>query len=130
MQQARMSQTISGAVANNTSLDSHTNNNNPQVLGGGGIAIDQEYNPYMHGPSKGEFLKQQRIESIPKALPPPELIKVEAIPTKVVYDFTKRSANYRMVEEGIYDRFDCEERCDSKIKPEDLKKLEIELKKK
>ena len=35
----------------------------------------------------------------------PELIKVEAIPIKVVYDF-------------------------SKIKPEDLKKLEIELRKK
>ena len=58
------------------------------------------------------------------------MIKVEAIPTKVVYDFTKRSKNYKLAEEGIYDKFDCEERSDSKIKPEDLKKLEIELKRK
>lgn len=70
------------------------------------------------------------LDQIPSALIAPDLIKVEAIPTKLVYDFTKRSNNYRMAEEGIYDRFDCEERCDSKIKPEDLKRLEIELKKK
>jgi hypothetical protein len=70
------------------------------------------------------------IDKIPPALISPDLIKVEAIPKKVVYDFTKKSTNYKMLEEGIYDRFDCEERCDSKIKPEDLKKLEIELKKK
>lgn len=60
----------------------------------------------------------------------PELIKVEAIPIKVVYDFTKRSHNMKLLEEGDYERFECEERCDSKIKPEDLKKLEIELRKK
>ena len=35
-----------------------------------------------------------------------------------------------MVDEGIYERFECEERCDSRLKEEDLKKLEIELKKK
>lgn len=36
----------------------------------------------------------------------------------------------KLVEEGIFDKFDREERCDSKIKPEDLKRLEIELRKK
>lgn len=69
-------------------------------------------------------------DQIPPALIAPELIKVESIPKKVVYDFTKKSTNYKMVEDGIFDRFDFEERCDSKIRPEDLKKLEIELKKK
>lgn len=75
-------------------------------------------------------MKQQLHDQIPPALIAPDLIKLEALPTKVVYDFTKKSTNYKLIEEGIFDRFDFEERCDSKIKPEDLKKLEIELKKK
>lgn len=36
----------------------------------------------------------------------------------------------KMLEEGLYDKFECEERCDSKLGQDDLKKLEIELKKK
>lgn len=60
----------------------------------------------------------------------PELIKVETIPMKVVYDFTKRSQNMKFLEEGFFDKFEREERCDSKLKEEDLKKLEIELRKK
>ena len=36
----------------------------------------------------------------------------------------------RLVEEGIYERFEGEERCDSRLKEEDLKLLEIELRKK
>lgn len=59
-----------------------------------------------------------------------ELIKVESIPKKVVYDFTKRSENAKLVQEGDYEHFISEERCDSKLRPEDLKKLEIELRKK
>ena len=54
------------------------------------------------------------------ALLPPEQIKVEVPPMKMVYDFTKRSANMRFVEEGVYDKFESEERCDSKIVEEDL----------
>jgi hypothetical protein len=49
---------------------------------------------------------------------------------KIVYDFTKRSTNAKRIEEGLYGEIYCEERCDSQIKEEDLKKLEKELKKK
>ena len=35
-----------------------------------------------------------------------------------------------MLQEGDLDHFISEERCDSKLRPEDLKKLEIELRKK
>ena len=91
---------------------------------------DASYNPYLHGPSKGEYIKQQNLERIPTAIEAPDLIKIEAIPTKVVYDFTKRSANLKLVEQGDFDNFEYEERCDSKLRPEDFKKLEIELKKK
>jgi hypothetical protein len=36
----------------------------------------------------------------------------------------------KLVEEGLFGRFESEERCDSKLKEEDLQKLEIELRKK
>ena len=49
---------------------------------------------------------------------------------KNVYDFTKRSPNMKLVEDGQFERFEYEERCDSKLKEEDLQKLEIELRKK
>jgi hypothetical protein len=52
------------------------------------------------------------------------------MPMKIVYDFTKRSINMKYVEEGIFGKFEFEERCDSKVKEDDLEKLEIELKKK
>lgn len=60
---------------------------------------------------------------------PPEQIKVE-MPIKVVYDFTKKSKNLKLVNEGRFDDFDYIERCDSKLEEGDLAKLEIELKKK
>lgn len=47
-----------------------------------------------------------------------------------MYDFTKRSNNLKLANEGIYDKFEFTERCDSKIEEGDLQKLEIELKKK
>lgn len=52
------------------------------------------------------------------------------MPKKVVYDFTKRSQNVKYLQDDHLDRFECEERADSKLKEEDLQKLEIELKKK
>jgi hypothetical protein len=71
------------------------------------------------------------VESnLPPALVPPELIKVSAIPTKKVYDFTKRSQNAKYLEEGAFDRIEYEEHTDSKLNTDDLKKIEIELKKK
>ena len=36
---------------------------------------------------------------LPSALVAPELIKVDTVPTKKVYDFTKRSQNYRFIED-------------------------------
>jgi hypothetical protein len=62
---------------------------------------------------------------------PPEQIKVE-IPVKYVFDFTKRSKNYRLMKHGNENReeYEFERRCDSKIEPGDLEKLEAELKKK
>ena len=48
----------------------------------------------------------------------------------MVYDFTKKSYNAKLVEDGVYDRFIFEDRCDSKIEVGDLEKLQIELKKK
>ena len=68
-------------------------------------------------------------DNLPTALLPPEEIKVE-MPIKIVYDFTKRSANKKLLDEGVYGRFEYDERSDSKIVEEDLEKLEIELKKK
>ena len=56
---------------------------------------------------------------IPPALIPPDEIKVD-IPVKMVYDFTKKSANKQLLDEGIYGRFLFEERSDSKIVEEDL----------
>ncbi len=67
---------------------------------------------------------------MPTALVAPELIKVSAIPIKKVYDFTKRSQNAKYLEEGAQDQIEYEERSDSKLNQDDLKKLEIELKKK
>jgi len=49
----------------------------------------------------------------------PELIKVE-MPIKTVYDFTKKSNNMRMVNEGKFEDFDYIERCDSKLEEGDL----------
>lgn len=60
---------------------------------------------------------------------PPDQIKVE-IPHKIVYDFTKKSYNTKLLEDGVLDRFIFEDRCDSKIEEGDLEKLQIELKKK
>lgn len=36
---------------------------------------------------------------LPSALVAPELIKVDTVPTKKVYDFTKHSQNYRFIED-------------------------------
>jgi hypothetical protein len=54
------------------------------------VEVDS-YNPYLHGPSRGDYVKSLVESSLPAALAPPDLIKVSAIPTKKVYDFTKRS---------------------------------------
>jgi hypothetical protein len=62
------------------------------------------YNPYLHGPSKGEYVRSLIESNLPPALVAPELIKVSAIPTKKVYDFTKRSQNAKYLEEGALDR--------------------------
>lgn len=72
------------------------------------------------------------LVDLPPALIAPELIKVQAVPTKKVYDFTKRSNNIKLLEEGAsIERFEFEEkRCDSRLLDDDLKKLEIELKRK
>lgn len=60
-------------------------------------------------------MKSVLQESIPPALVAPDLIKLEAIPSKIVYDFTKRSKNQKFLEEGLFERFECEERCDSRL---------------
>jgi hypothetical protein len=74
---------------------------------------------------------QRSEENLPApALVAPEQIKVEHIPVKKVYDFTKRSKNMKLFNEGHMENFEFSERCDSKIEEGDLKKLEIELKKK
>jgi hypothetical protein len=52
------------------------------------------------------------------------------MPHKVVYDFTKKSYNAKLVEDGVFDQFIYEDRCDSKIEQGDLEKLQLELKKK
>jgi hypothetical protein len=36
--------------------------------------------------------------SLPPALVAPEMIKVENVPMKKVYDFTKHSQNYKLIE--------------------------------
>lgn len=77
---------------------------------------DAEYNPYIHGPSKGEYVKSQIGETLPSALLAPDLIKVEVYPMKVVYDFTKRSKNMKMVEDGVFENFEFVERCDSHLR--------------
>jgi hypothetical protein len=97
----------------------------------------------LHGPSKGEYVKS--LISVPSALVAPDLIKVENVPTKKVYDFTKHSQNYRLFDNNnettsqqqqqqanfSLENLEYEEkRCDSRLKEEDLKLLEIELKKK
>jgi hypothetical protein len=63
---------------------------------------------------------------------PPDMIRVEH-PLKTVYDFRNKSNNMRILKENsLYtlQTFDSEKRCDSIIEEGDLKKLEIELKKK
>jgi hypothetical protein len=114
--------------------DAHLGGNNPNSslqLGDSMAEIESGYNPYLHGPSKGDYVKNQMLETIaPAIIAQPDLIKVQAIPSKNIYDFTKRSNNMKYLEEGLYDKFEYEERCDSGLKEEDLKKLEIELKKK
>jgi hypothetical protein len=94
----------------------------------------EDFNPYTQFGSK----KSEQSSSSPSravqdnvapALVPPELIKVE-IPHRMVYDFTKKSYNSKLLEDGVYDRFIFEDRCDSKIEEGDLEKLQIELKKK
>ncbi|CDW80668.1 UNKNOWN [Stylonychia lemnae] len=87
----------------------------------------QDYNPYLHGSQNN--LKREENNSPPPALVPPEQIKVEHIPIKISYDFTKKSKNMKLLNEGQLDNFEYSERCDSKIEEGDLKKLEIELKK-
>jgi len=92
----------------------------------------------LHGPSKGEFVKSHI--TLPPALVAPDLIKLESLPTKKVYDFTKHSQNYRLFDnnEAMHqptnyslENLEYEEkRCDSRLKEEDLKLLEIELRKK
>lgn len=70
-------------------------------------------------------------------LVPPEQIRVE-IPVKYVFDFTKRSKNYKMMKkqrgnegDGFEEcEYEFERRCDSKIEPGDLEKLEAELRRK
>lgn len=47
-----------------------------------------------------------------------------------MFDFTKKSKNMKLLNEGRLDSLEFNERCDSKIEEGDLKKLEIELKKK
>jgi hypothetical protein len=61
----------------------------------------------------------------------PDLIKVEH-PQKTIYDFRNRSKNLSLLRTENYslDHFDSEKRCDSIIEEGDLKKLEIELKRK
>lgn len=79
--------------------------------------MNAEYNPYIHGPSKGEYVKSQIGDTnLISALQQPDLIKVETIPMKVVYDFTKQSKNMKMVEEGIFENFESVERCDSRLR--------------
>jgi hypothetical protein len=79
--------------------------------------------------------------TLPTALVAPDLIKLENLATKKVYDFTKHSQNYRLFENNettmqpsanfSLENLEYEEkRCDSRLKEEDLKLLEIELKKK
>ena len=106
------------------------NNNNSSYQHESNDAGDNGYNPYIHGPSKGEYIKSQIESTIPHALVAPDLIKLESLPMRVIYDFTKRSKNYKLMEEGQFERFEGVERQDSKLGQEDLKKLEIELKKK
>jgi hypothetical protein len=55
-----------------------------------GVEVDS-YNPYLHGPSRGDYVKSLLESTLPPALVAPDLIKISAIPTKKVYDFTKRS---------------------------------------
>jgi hypothetical protein len=69
-------------------------------------------------------------QSLPPALVEPELIKVSAIPTRKIYDFTKHSVNNKYLEEGALEQIIYEEHQDNRIKEEDLKKIEIELKRK
>lgn len=57
-----------------------------------------DYNPYLHGPLHNKL-------SVPPALIPPEDIRVER-PVKIVYDFTKRSNNMKLVKDGKFEGFD------------------------
>ena len=54
----------------------------------------------------------------------PEDIKVTDIPLKNFYDFTKGSQNYKLMKSGPKmnnnGKYDFEQRCDSKLTPDDL----------
>ena len=87
----------------------------------------EDYNPYTQLDSKKSDQSlsspvRTNQENVPPALVPPDQIKVE-MPRKVVYDFTKKSYNAKLVEDGVFDRFIYEDRCDSKIEQGDLEKL-------
>lgn len=47
-----------------------------------------------------------------------------------VFDFTKRSKNFQLMQEGQHELYESEMRRDSKLEPGDLVKLQAELKKK
>lgn len=52
------------------------------------------------------------------------------MPQLNVYDFTKRSKNFTLMQDDIHDQYESEMRTNSKIEYVDLPKLEAELKKK
>jgi hypothetical protein len=52
------------------------------------------------------------------------------MPQLNVYDFTKRSKNFMLMQDGQHDQYESEMRCNSKLEQADLAKLEAELKKK
>ena len=67
----------------------------------------------------------------------PDLIKLDSLPTKKVYDFTKHSQNYRLFDNNeatmqptpnySLENLEYEEkRCDSRLKEEDLKLLGLQ----
>eukprot|EP00347_Sterkiella_histriomuscorum_P021741 403332928 len=125
----------------NNDLKNTNNQNYKEEINTQGNQIknsNQDYNPYLHTHGLGKNQQQNTINNfiydpnMPApiaALLPPDQIKVQ-IPVKKLYDFTKRSQNMQLVNEGVFDQFDYTERCDSKIEEGDLQKLEIELKKK
>jgi hypothetical protein len=62
------------------------------------------------------------------ALAAPEDIRLEQVPVKREFDFTRRSANMQLIKEGRFDaEFTFRERSDSKIGENDLERLQVEL---